>query len=132
MFKLIFFILFICNISFADVSSNSLQVTVTVLENYDKPKIIKTNYVVNQNDHQTINFTPIVFSTEKDGIKTTFLIRETNVNRYYCSAKFNDGRYIDQEKNIYLMDKETNSLVLNHINDKNNKVLMCPKITLSK
>lgn len=133
--KIIFnFLIFlvITNNSYANQSSTTFTVTVKVVENYEKVKIINTAYLINDNTITISNKTPLIFFDEKNNIKNMYIIREVNFNNYFCSQKFNDGSYIDDSKNFYLMDKQTNKFVINHLNEKTGKAIICPKINIKK
>lgn len=133
--KIIFnFLIFlvITNNSYANQSSTTFTVTVKVVENYEKVKIINTAYLINDNTITISNKTPLIFFDEKNNIKNMYIIREVNSNNYFCSQKFSDGSYIDELKNSYLMDKKTNKFVINHLNENTGKAIICPKISIKK
>jgi len=130
-FKFIIFIL-ITNSAYSNSNSATMTVTVRVIENYEKGKIINANYLINENKIDLPNNQPIILSFEKDKTTTTHIIREINFNRYYCTQKFDDGSYIDEFKSSYLMDRQTNKLAINHLNQNTGKVIFCPKININK
>ena len=130
-FKFVIFIL-ITNSAYSNSNTATMTVTVRVIENYDKGKIINANYLINENEITLPNNQPIIISFEKDKTTTTHIIREINFDRYYCTQKFSDGSYIDELKNSYLMDKQTNKLAVNHLNQNTRKVIFCPKINIKK
>lgn len=118
--------------AYTNNTSATMTVTVKVIENYEKVKIIKTAYLVDDNTITISNKTPLIFFDEKNNIKNMYIIREVNSNNYFCSQKFSDGSYIDELKNSYLMDKKTNKFVINHLNEKTRKAIICPKISIKK
>ena len=130
-FNFLIFLL-ITNTAYSNQSSATMTVTVKVIENYEKVKIIKTAYLVDDNTITISNKTPLIFFDEKNNTKNMYIIREVNFNNYFCSQKFNDGSYIDELKNSYLMDKKTNKFVINHLNEKTVKDIICPKINIKK
>ena len=130
-FNFLIFLL-ITNTAYSNQSSATMTVTVKVIENYEKVKIIKTAYLVDDNTITISNKTPLIFFDEKNNIKNMYIIREVNSNNYFCSQKFSDGSYIDELKNSYLMDKKTNKFVINHLNEKTGKAIICPKISIKK
>ena len=130
-FKFLILIL-ITNTAYSNQSSTSLTVTVRVIENYEKGKIINANYLIDDNKISLPNNEPIIITLEKDKITTTHIIRQLDYDCCYCTQKLSDGSYIDEEKNSYLMDKKTNKFVINHLNEKTNKVIFCPKINIKK
>jgi len=122
----------ITNSAYSNSNTATMTVTVRVIENYEKGKIINANYLINENKIDLPNNQPIILSFEKDKTTTTHIIREINFDRYYCTQKFSDGSYIDELKNSYLMDKQTNKLAVNHLNQNTGKVIFCPKININK
>ena len=131
-FKIIFFLIITSNLCYSKNSSTSMTVTVTVSENYEKAKIIKTKYVVEENNITISNKTPLIFYDEKNNTKNMYIIRETNTENYICTQKWHDGTYIDELKNSYLIDRQTNKLVINHLNENTGKAILCPKINIKK
>lgn len=131
---LIFLILisFISKSAYSNNTSTTMTVSVKVLENYEKAKIIKTAYLKEENTITISSKTPLIFFDEKNNTKNMYIIREVNFNNYFCSQKFIDGSYIDDSKNFYLMDKQTNKFVINYLNEKTGKAIICPKINIKK
>jgi len=133
--KILAIILFLISSTISVYSNNTsttMTVSVTVPENYEKAKIIKTKYVVEENSITISNKTPLIFYDEKNNTKNMYIIRETNTENYTCTQKWHDGTYIDELKNSYLIDRQTNKLVINHLNEKSGKAIICPKINIKK
>lgn len=134
--KKIFFIFliftFFINSSYSNTSTTTMTVSVRVVENYEKNKIINANYLINENKITIPNDKPLVVSFEKDNTKVTHIIREIDYNCCYCTQKYIDGTYIDEERNSYLFDKRTNKLAVNYSNQNTGKVIFCPKINIKK
>lgn len=128
--KVLLIFMLITKLTYANQSSTTMTVTVKVIENYEKGKIINANYLINENKISLPNNSPIILSFEKDNTVITHIIRQINYDCCYCTQKFNDGSYIDEAKNSYLMDKTTNKLVINHLNENTGKVILCPLINV--
>ena len=128
--KVLLIFMLITKLTYANQSSTTMTVTVKVIENYEKGKIINANYLINENKISLPNNSPIILSFEKDNTVITHIIRQINYDCCYCTQKFNDGSYIDEAKNSYLMDKTTKKLVINHLNENTGKVILCPLINV--
>jgi len=130
--KIFLIILFFIENAYGNNTSTTMTVTVKVIENYEKNKIINANYLINENKITITNNQPIVLFSEKNGTTTTNIIREIDYNCCYCTQKYSDGTYIDEEKNSYLFDKRTNKIAINYLNQNTGKVIFCPKINIKK
>jgi hypothetical protein len=96
-------------------TTGTMSVTVQVKEN-NAVNIQRTNDIVIGN-----------LSTQQ-----TKITEKTDASCCYCTQKYKDGTYIDEFKNSYLIDKNTNRPTINNSNKDTNRVIFCPQISIKK
>ena len=130
--KILLIILFFIENTYGNENYTTMTVSVKVIENYEKNKIINANYLINENKINITNNQSVILFSEKNGTITKNIIREIDYNCCYCTQKYVDGTYIDEEKNSYLFDRRTNKIAINYSNQSTGKVIFCPKININK
>ena len=101
--------------AYGQSTTGTMNVSVQVKEN-NTVNIQRTNDIVIGN-----------LSTQQ-----TKVIEKTDPNCCYCTQKYKDGTYIDEFKNSYLIDKNTNRPAINNSNKDTNRVIFCPQISVKK
>jgi len=44
----------------------------------------------------------------------------------YCTKKYSDGTYIDENRGAYLFDRKTGTFAINNLNKNNRYAIICP------
>jgi hypothetical protein len=60
------------------------------------------------------------------------VIQKADPNCCFCTQKYKDGTYIDEFKNSYLIDRNTNRPAINNLNRETKYVIFCPQISIKK
>jgi len=58
--------------------------------------------------------------------QNTKVMENTNIDCCYCTKKYSDGSYIDEERNSYLFDRQTGTFAINRLNKDNRYAIRCP------
>jgi len=111
---IVLIILFTTNV-YGQTTTGTMNVSVQVKEN-NTVNIQRTNDIIIGN-----------LSTQQVKV-----IEKTDASCCYCTQKYKDGTYIDEFKNSYLIDKNTNRPAINNSNKDTNRVIFCPQISIKK
>jgi hypothetical protein len=123
LFVIVFFLLlsFEC---FSKTEKTTFNVTVTVPEPNTAPPPKKEPRDVELKDGKII---------KKDLSDTTStVIEKTDMSCCYCTKKYSDGTYIDENHTAYLFDRKTNTFAINNLNKDKGYAIACPDINWGK
>jgi hypothetical protein len=102
----------------AGSATGTMTVTVTVPEPNAAPLPKKEPRNIDVKDGKIV-----VNDSSSQNLK---VIENTTMDCCYCTKKFSNGSYIDEERNSYLFDRKTGTFAINNLNKINRYAIKCP------
>jgi len=111
-------LLLLCSNAMAGSSTATMTVTVTVPEPNSTPLPKKEPRNIDVKDGKIV-----VNDSANQNLK---VIENTTMDCCYCTKKYSNGSYIDEERNSYLFDRQTGTFAINRLNKDNRYAIRCP------